>query len=96
MFEGLGFELRDTHLQSKRLSSIPQVHFVPVIFFGDGGLMNYLLQTAILQISASQIARITEMSTWCPPSRLIKEKKKKKKKRVTNLSKMSLCQGGAR
>jgi hypothetical protein len=69
---GLGFELSASHLQSRWSTTwaTALVHFALVIF-EDGVSWTICLgqpQTKILLISASQVASITSMSHWCPPS----------------------------
>jgi hypothetical protein len=62
---GLGFELRTLHLQN-RYPTTPPVHFALVIFW-DGVSRTICLGwhgTVILQISTSQVARITDVSHW--------------------------------
>jgi hypothetical protein len=66
---GMGFELRALSLQSRStIWATPPVHFALVIL-EMGVLQTICLDwpwTVILLISASQVARITGVSHWCP------------------------------
>jgi hypothetical protein len=74
---GLGFELRASHLKAGTPSLQPHLQSILFWLFWRWGLMNYLprlasnLDSLILPISASWVARITGASHWLAMSILL-------------------------
>jgi hypothetical protein len=65
----LGFELRASHLQSRHCTCLSHTssHFALVVLkMWSRGLFAWLTSEETLLISASQVARITGVSLWCP------------------------------